>query len=77
MFDGNETKEVETDFYCIAGECKAKEQIMEIKKSVCGNHICEENENETCTQDCDFCLQYEPIECSGKVIFKGHDEKGC
>ena len=40
----NETKNIEVDFYCIAGECKAKEQVSEIKESVCGNHVCEGNE---------------------------------
>ena len=58
--EGNETKEAEVDFYCIAGECKAKEQIIEIKEIVCGNHVCEENETiETCSEDCALCPQYE------------------
>ncbi len=74
----NETKEIEVDFYCIAGECKAKEVIVEIKEIVCGNHICEENETiETCAEDCALCPQYPPIECSGRVIFSGTDENNC
>ena len=76
--DENDTKEIEIDFYCIAGECKAKEQIIETKEIVCGNHICEGNETiETCTEDCALCPQYAPIECSGRVIFSGIDEKNC
>lgn len=76
--NGNETKETEIDFYCIAGECKAKEAIIEIKEIICGNHICEGNETiENCAEDCSLCPQYAPIECSGKVIFKGKDENNC
>ena len=76
--NGNETKETEIDFYCIAGECKAKEEIIKIKEIICGNHICERNETiENCAEDCSLCPQYAPIECSGKVIFKGKDENNC
>jgi len=76
--NGNETKEIEVDFYCIAGECKAKEQIIEIKEIVCGNHVCEGSETtETCTEDCALCPQYAPIECDGRVIFKGKDGNNC
>ncbi|MDO8460048.1 MAG: hypothetical protein Q7S74_02995 [Nanoarchaeota archaeon] len=76
--NGNETKDVEVDFYCIAKECKAKEVIVEIKGAVCGNHVCEGNETiENCAEDCTLCPQYAPIECSGKVIFKGKDEDNC
>ena len=73
----NGTQE-EVDFYCIAKECKAKEVIIEIKEVVCGNHVCEGNETiENCAEDCALCPQYAPIECSGKVIFKGKDENNC
>jgi len=76
--DGNETKETEVDFYCVAGECKAKEVIIEIKEVICGNHICEENETkENCAEDCSLCPQYSPIECDGRVIFSGTDENNC
>jgi len=74
----NGTQEKEVDFYCIAGECKAKEVIIKIKEIVCGNHICEGNETvETCAEDCALCPQYAPIECDGRVIFKGKDENNC
>ncbi|MDP3026805.1 MAG: hypothetical protein Q8N63_03785 [Nanoarchaeota archaeon] len=74
----NGTQEKEVDFYCIAMECKAKEEIIEVKEIICGNHICEGNETiETCAEDCALCPQYAPIECSGKVIFKGKDENNC
>ena len=76
--EGNETKETEVDFYCIAGECKAKEVMIKIKEIVCGNHICEGNETiENCAEDCSLCPQYAPIECSGMVIFSGTDENNC
>ena len=78
ILNGNETKDVEVDFYCIAGECKAKEQIIEIREASCGDHKCEGNETiETCAEDCALCPRYEAIECSGKVIFKGKDENNC
>jgi len=76
--NGNETKEIEIDFYCIAGECKAKEVIIEVKEIICGNHVCEENETiENCAEDCALCPQYAPIECDGRVIFSGKDENNC
>ena len=76
--NGNETKDVEVDFYCIAKECKAKEKIVETKEIVCGNHVCEGNETiDNCAEDCALCPQYAPIECSGKVIFSGTDENNC
>ncbi|MFH0711636.1 MAG: hypothetical protein V1889_00760 [archaeon] len=78
VVDGNGTEEVEVDFYCIAGECKAKEVKIKIKEVICGNHVCEENETiETCAEDCSLCPQHAPIECSGKVIFKGKDKNNC
>jgi len=74
----NGTQEKEVDFYCIAGECKAKEQIIEIREASCGNHKCEGNETiETCAEDCASCPKYEAIECSGRVIFSGKDENNC
>ncbi|MDH3352926.1 MAG: hypothetical protein OEL87_00575 [Nanoarchaeota archaeon] len=83
--DGNETKDVNVDFYCIQQTCQAKEDIEESTEPVCGNHICEdgekdtEMENGTCQSDCTFeqCPVYDAIECSGKVIFEGEDENGC
>ncbi|MFH1310787.1 MAG: hypothetical protein ABIH65_00070 [Nanoarchaeota archaeon] len=41
----NGTTEIEIDYYCIAGTCQAKEETNETKGPICGNHICEENEN--------------------------------
>ncbi|MBU1160154.1 hypothetical protein KKD04_03175, partial [Patescibacteria group bacterium] len=32
--DGNETKEVEVNFYCIEGECKAREEMQKIIRNV-------------------------------------------
>ncbi len=76
--DGNETKEIEIDLYCISGECKAREEIIKEKSVICGNHICEGNETkENCAEDCFLCPQYPAINCSGKVIFKGKDENNC
>lgn len=75
--DGNSTAQEEKDLYCISGTCQAKEEIMEVKPIVCGNHICEENETLSCPEDCVLCQEYEAINCSGKVIFSGQDETGC
>jgi len=73
----NETRQVEVNLYCIKGECRAKE-IEWPKEPVCGNHKCEPNETiDNCAEDCVICPEYPPIECYGKVIFKGKDENGC
>ncbi len=85
IVDENESLDVEVDFYCIQQVCQAREEINETSESVCGNHICEENErdsemeNGTCQMDCTFedCPVYEAVKCSGKVIFEGEDEMGC
>jgi len=75
----NETHEEEKEMYCIMGSCQVKEEIIEMKnESICGNHLCELGEKESnCTQDCAMCPTYDPINCSGKVIFSGKDENGC
>ncbi|MEK6926264.1 MAG: hypothetical protein AABW50_03215 [Nanoarchaeota archaeon] len=84
--EGNITKEASVDLYCIAGSCQEREEIVvERNESVCGNHICEEGEFSSanlsqgllCPEDCSICPQYEPIECSGKIIFSGKDLNGC
>lgn len=78
IVEGNETKEIIVDFYCIAGECRAKEQILETRIPICGDHICEGNETiENCPEDCAMCPQYDPLECDGRVIFKGRDKNNC
>ena len=76
---GNETIREKRKMYCILGTCQAKEEeIIRQKASICGNHICEGNETlESCSEDCSLCPKYPPIKCSGNVIFKGKDEKGC
>ena len=76
--NGNET--IETDLYCISGICQAKEYKIETKEGFCGDGFCDFDLNETtetCFEDCVGCPVFEAIECSGKVIFKGKDEKGC
>jgi len=83
--EGNSTKELEVDFYCIQSVCQAKEDDIKSEEPVCGNHVCEEGEanttekNGTCQADCAFakCPKFEAIECEGKVIFEGEDEAGC
>lgn len=78
VLEGNETKEVLKNLYCIASTCQLKEEIVEPAAVICGNHICEANEtNETCAEDCTQCRVYEAINCSGKVIFGGVDESNC
>jgi len=61
--------------YCISGECRAKEEFSKENAPICGNHICESGEE--CPKDCSVCPQYSAVQCSGKVIFSGEDEKGC
>ncbi|MBI4158704.1 hypothetical protein HY500_00415 [Candidatus Woesearchaeota archaeon] len=75
--EDNTTVEKQVELYCIAGSCQAKEEIAKEKAIVCGNHICEENEQETCAGDCATCFEYKPLECIGNVMFSGEDEKGC
>ena len=80
LFEGNETKEIDfvQELFCISNTCQAREEIIRIKEAICGNHVCDGNETkETCAEDCSQCKKYEPIECSGIVIFKGEDEQGC
>ncbi|MEK6945446.1 MAG: hypothetical protein AABW63_01500 [Nanoarchaeota archaeon] len=76
--ENNQTVEEKVELYCIASTCQAKEEIVhEVNVSVCGNHICEENEQTTCPDDCATCVQYDALECSGNVIFSGTGEDGC
>lgn len=64
--------------YCINKVCQLKKERVEERKFVCGNHICESGEDlGNCIEDCSTCQEHDPIECSGKVIFKGKDENGC
>ncbi|MFH1290326.1 MAG: hypothetical protein ABIH92_02865 [Nanoarchaeota archaeon] len=67
----------EIDLYCIAGSCRAKEEIVEIEEAICGNHVCEEGELELCVEDCTQCEEYGALECEGRVIFSGTDGTGC
>ena len=78
--EGNETREIEIELYCIAGTCQAKEEVIEKQEIICGNHICEEGEdgeNGTCFEDCALCVEHNPILCGGSVIFSGKNESGC
>src|SRR3989338_1606741 len=75
--DTNETREIETDLFCIASECKAKEEISEEREAVCGNHICENGEQENCAEDCSVCQEFSPLECTGVLMFSGRNESGC
>ena len=77
VLEENETKEITTKLYCIEKVCKPKEQINVTQNIVCGNHICEGNESLENCSDCTGCSVYNATECSGKLIFKGKDEKGC
>lgn len=74
--DENGTTNETTYLYCISGECKKKEDNK--RNDVCGDGICSEGEKDSCDLDCvSKCLEYAPIDCPGKVIFKGTDELGC
>ena len=76
--DGNETREEQRELYCISGTCQAREEkIIDETRAICGNHICEENEELTCLSDCAICVEHKPIECNGRIIFSGQDKNGC
>jgi hypothetical protein len=77
--EGNETNETTTvQLYCIEGECKQKEEVIETPKNItCGNGICEEGEIDSCIVDCVTCPERAAIPCQGDVIFKGKDANGC
>ena len=75
--DGNSTREVGVELYCVAGTCQAKEEIIEEQEIVCGNHICEDGEKDACSEDCALCVEHKPILCGGSIIFSGKDEEGC
>lgn len=72
-----EIEKKKTPLYCINKVCQLKEEIIEEKIAICGNHICEENEKENCAEDCSICQEHPPLECAGKVIFKGKDKNNC
>jgi hypothetical protein len=60
---------------CIPPEKEAKKKEPE---PICGNHICEINETESCQNDCVVCETYEPPECpDGKIVWKGKDNLDC
>ena len=46
--EGNETKEMEVDFYCIEKECKAREEIQEVVRNV--SMICPEIPSIECSE---------------------------
>ncbi|MCK5449735.1 hypothetical protein KAI32_02620, partial [Candidatus Pacearchaeota archaeon] len=75
--EDNGIKIEKRDLYCISGVCQLKEYIEEDIEAVCGNHICEEGEAESCQRDCSACKVWDAIECSGNVIFSGEDVNGC
>ncbi|MEK6917684.1 MAG: hypothetical protein AABW51_01935 [Nanoarchaeota archaeon] len=76
--ENNQTTEKKIELYCITSACQAKEEIVQNENvSICGNHICEENEQTTCPEDCATCAQHEALECLGNVIFSGTGEDGC
>jgi hypothetical protein len=68
------------ELFCIEKRCVDPEEIVhEEPEPICGNHVCEEAENEElCPEDCIVCEIYEPPECpNGKIVWKGKDENGC
>ncbi|MFH1307670.1 MAG: hypothetical protein ABIH72_02355 [archaeon] len=75
--DGNSSRTEIKDYYCIQGICQVGEEIVQIQEAICGNHVCEGNESESCLEDCSSCMVYEAVECNGRVIFSGEDENGC
>jgi hypothetical protein len=60
--EGNETKEVETELYCIESECKAKEEIKEIIRNI--STICQALPTITCLE-------------GSKAFFSKYDNNSC
>lgn len=75
--ENNLTINTTIELFCIAGICQAKEEEKNQDVSTCGNYICEEGEEASCSGDCVVCPTYPPIECSGDVISQGIDSNGC
>jgi hypothetical protein len=74
----NQTTIQEVNLYCISGICQVREEeVPDEEVAICGNHICEDGEVGTCSEDCAVCPEHPPIECAGDVIFSGEDENGC
>ncbi|MBU0958601.1 MAG: hypothetical protein KKB31_01520, partial [Nanoarchaeota archaeon] len=73
--EGNDTREEE--LYCISGTCQALQITTKTAEPVCGNKICEENEEATCSQDCVTCPVYENKECAGDLVDTGYDSNHC
>ncbi len=46
--EGNETKEIEVDFYCIEKECKAREEIQQVVRNI--SMVCSELPSIECSQ---------------------------
>ena len=68
------------EFFCIDKECVDPDEIVdEEPEPICGNHVCEEGEDEeSCPEDCIVCEIYEPPECpNGKIVWGGKDKFGC
>ncbi|HLC78592.1 MAG TPA: hypothetical protein VJH92_05705 [Candidatus Nanoarchaeia archaeon] len=77
--NGNESTEEEKPKYCVLNTCKLleEENKSETPDPVCGNNICENGENSSCSSDCNICPSFPPLECSGEVISSGEDINGC
>ena len=68
------------ELLCIGRSCMPPEEevIPGGPEPVCGNHICELGEIESCPEDCFVCEVHEPPECpNGKIVWKGKDSLGC
>jgi len=73
-------EEIITEKLPVCGNHICEEKEADIIKECSAQEICLPIFIEgSCQEDCTFetCPEYPPIECKGKVIFKGKDEKGC
>ncbi len=77
IIEGNESKSIERNLYCISNICQLKEEEFEKKEAICGNNICENGEFELCSEDCLSCPVYDAISCQGKLVVSGEDSNGC
>src|SRR3989339_739414 len=51
IIEGNESKSIERNLYCISDLCQLKEEELEKKEAICGNNICENGEFELCREN--------------------------
>ncbi len=75
--DENNSRKEKRELFCISNMCQLPEEVEEDGTAICGNNICEAGEETVCVSDCPVCPEHPAIECFGRVIFGGEDQRGC